>query len=232
MGEEREESGKISRRKFLKSAGLVVGGTTIGSAVLLNSCSGGTTTETVTKTVTNTATSGTTVTVTSPPVTKTVEVSATNTIKLTVNGNAYELIVKSTDTLRDTLHEQLGICSPKDMCNGYGACGSCSVIMNGCPILACMVVSCECSNAVIETAEGIAQNNHPIVEAYIMNNCAQCGYCTPGFLVTSKNLLDHNNNPTVDDIKLAISGNICRCGPYPTHIAAVQEAAKVLRGGK
>jgi hypothetical protein len=88
----------------------------------------------------------------------------------------------------------------------------------------------DCDGAVIETAEGIADAKHPLVEAYIMNWTAQCGYCTPGFLVTAKALLDRIPNPTVEDIKEALAGNLCRCGTYPAHIKAIQDAANVLKG--
>lgn len=152
-----------------------------------------------------------------------------STVKLTVNKRAYSLQVKPNWTLRDVLREKLGLISLKDFCNGYGACGSCTVIMDGRPVLSCMLLAIQCDGAVIETAEGIADANHPLVEAYIMNWTAQCGYCTPGFLVTAKALLDHNPNPTVDEIKEALSGNLCRCGTYYAHIKAVQEAAKKLR---
>jgi aerobic-type carbon monoxide dehydrogenase small subunit (CoxS/CutS family) len=95
-----------------------------------------------------------------------------------------------------------------------------------------MVLAVECEGAVIETVEGIADAGHPLIEAYIMNWTAQCGYCTPGFVVTAKALLDHNPSPTVDEIKEALSGNLCRCGTYPNHIKAVLEAASKLRGEK
>ena len=93
-----------------------------------------------------------------------------------------------------------------------------------------MAIAADCDGAVIETAEGIADAKHPLVEAYIMNWTAQCGYCTPGFLVTAKALLDRIPNPTVEDIKEALAGNLCRCGTYPAHIKAIQDAAKVLKG--
>ena len=118
------------------------------------------------------------------------------------------------------------------MCGGHGACGSCTVIMNDRPILSCTVLATECDGAVIETAEGIADANHPLVETYVMNWTAQCGYCTPGFIVTAKALLDRNPNPTVDEIKEALSGNICRCGNYLVHIKAILEAAQTLRERK
>ena len=277
---EKKETGEISRREFLKDAGLVVGGAAIGSTVLLAACGGEETTKTVTeattKTVTTTAPGGTsTVTTTAGVVTETVtetttagEVTKTvteattkfvcpicsqefdtlsslqahfeavhgevpapaalNVVKLTVNGWPCEVQVEPGWTLQQVLREKLGLTSPKDMCFGYGACGSCGVIMNGRPVLSCMALAIECDGAVIETAEGIADTNHPIVEACIMNDCMQCGYCTPGFIVTAKALLDHNHNPTELDIRTALSGNICRCGTYPAYIPSVQQAAQEL----
>jgi aerobic-type carbon monoxide dehydrogenase small subunit (CoxS/CutS family) len=95
-----------------------------------------------------------------------------------------------------------------------------------------MVLAADCEGAVIETAEGIADTGHPLIEAYIMNWTAQCGYCTPGFLVTAKALLDRIPNPTVEEIKENLAGNLCRCGTYPAHIKAIQDAAQVLQGKK
>jgi aerobic-type carbon monoxide dehydrogenase small subunit (CoxS/CutS family) len=155
--------------------------------------------------------------------------SADPVVTLTVNGRVNNITVKPNWPLRDVLREKLGLISIKDFCNGYGACGSCTVIMNGRPVLSCMILAAQCDGAVIETAEGIADSNHPLIEAYIMNWTAQCGYCTPGFLVTAKALLDHNPNPTVDEIKEALAGNLCRCGTYPMHVKAILEAAKKLR---
>jgi aerobic-type carbon monoxide dehydrogenase small subunit (CoxS/CutS family) len=153
-------------------------------------------------------------------------------INMTVNGRPYYLQVEPNWVLRDVLRQKLGLTSLKDFCNGYGACGSCAVIMDGRPALSCMTLAADCEGAVIETAEGIADSKHPLIEAYIMNWTAQCGYCTPGFLVTAKALLDHNPNPTVAEIKESLAGNLCRCGTYPAHIKAIQDAAKVLRGEK
>jgi aerobic-type carbon monoxide dehydrogenase small subunit (CoxS/CutS family) len=165
-------------------------------------------------------------------VTQAPSAEALPTVKLTVNGRTYDIEVEPNWPLRDVLREKLGLISLKDFCNGYGACGSCTVIMNGRPVLSCMVLAIECDGAVIETVEGIADAKHPLIEAYIMNWAAQCGYCTPGFVVTAKALLDHNPDPTEDDIKEALSGNLCRCGTYPAHIKAVLEAAKKLKVGK
>jgi aerobic-type carbon monoxide dehydrogenase small subunit (CoxS/CutS family) len=163
-------------------------------------------------------------------VTQTPSDSTARTVNLKVNGRRCRFQVEPNWPLRDILRQKLGLTSVKDFCSGYGACGSCTVIMNGRPVLSCMILATECDGAEIETAEGIADAGHPLVEAYIMNWTAQCGYCTPGFLVTAKALLDHNNNPTVEEIKEALAGNLCRCGTYPVHIKAIQEAAKKLRG--
>jgi aerobic-type carbon monoxide dehydrogenase small subunit (CoxS/CutS family) len=167
-----------------------------------------------------------------PPVrgTRVPSTIAPRTVRMTVNGRPYSLHVEPNCTLRDVLRQKLGFTSVKDFCNGYGACGSCAVIMDGRPALSCMAIAADCDGAVIETAEGIADAKHPLVEAYIMNWTAQCGYCTPGFLVTAKALLDRIPNPTVEDIKEALAGNLCRCGTYPAHIKAIQDAAKVLKG--
>jgi aerobic-type carbon monoxide dehydrogenase small subunit (CoxS/CutS family) len=114
------------------------------------------------------------------------------------------------------------------MCLGYGACGACTVIVNGRPILSCLTLATECDGAVIETAEGIADSGHPLIEAYIKNHCMQCGYCTPGFVVTAKALLDRNPHPTAEEVVVALSGNLCRCSTYPRHPIAVLEAAEKL----
>jgi len=150
--------------------------------------------------------------------------SSARKISLTVNKWKYEVQVEPEWVLRDVLRDQLGFLSIKDMCNGYGACGSCTVIVNGRPILSCMTLAIECDGAIIETAEGVAVERPELIEAYVMNHCMQCGYCTPGFVVTAKALIDRIPKPTEKDIREALGGNICRCGTYPQHILAIQEA--------
>ena len=236
--ENKGKTGEISRREFLRDAGLLVGGTAIGTTMLLSACGGED--KTITETVTKTSTQAVTKYVCpidglefnsladlqahfasahggEVPVS-----SAVSAISLTVNGLKREILATPTDTLRDVLRNQLGLTSIKDMCSGYGACGSCSVIMDGRPVLSCLILAIECGGRSIETAEGIAKSRPDLIEAYAMNHCMQCGYCTPGFVVTTKALLDHNPNPTVDEFRQAISGNLCRCGTYPMHIRAVQ----------
>ena len=151
-------------------------------------------------------------------------------INLVVNGDAYKVSVQSNWTLAYVLRHELGLTGTKEFCT-EGACGACAVIMDGRPILSCMTLAIECDNQRIETIEGIAKANHPLIEAYVKYSCMQCGFCTPGFIVTAKALLDRNPDPTEDEIKEALVGNLCRCGTYPQHIKAVLEAAKNLRGG-
>ncbi len=155
---------------------------------------------------------------------QTAESPEAQAIKLNVNGWEYEIRVEPEWVLRDVLRDQLGFLSIKDMCNGYGACGSCTVIMNGRPILSCMTLAIECDGLTIETAENVAVVKPELIEAYVMNHCMQCGYCTPGFVVTAKALIDRIPKPKEEDIREALGGNICRCGTYPQHILAVQEA--------
>jgi len=253
MSEEKQKTPKtISRREFLKDAGIVVGGTAVGSAFFLSAC--GKEVE-VTKTVTTTApgtTSTKTVTTTAGGSTQTVTkytcpvcsqefdslsalkehfdvehgdggVAGKKTISLTVNGESYEVQVEPQETLHEVIRHKIGFLSLKEMCTGYGACGSCSIIMDGRPVLSCMVLAIECDGRVLETAEGIAKTKPELVDAYVDNHCMQCGYCTPGFLVTAKALLDHKPKPTEEEIKEALAGNICRCATYPQHVLAVKD---------
>lgn len=152
-------------------------------------------------------------------------------IKLTVNGEEHELQVEPNWTLYYLIHDKLGLTGVKMFCD-RGACGSCTVIMDGRPILSCMTLAIECDGVTIETAEGIAKASHPLVESYVKHHCMQCGYCTPGFVVTAKALLDRTPNPSEDEIKEALSGNLCRCGTYPQHPIAILEAAQALGSGQ
>jgi aerobic-type carbon monoxide dehydrogenase small subunit (CoxS/CutS family) len=149
-------------------------------------------------------------------------------INLTVNGESYEFRVLANWTLREVLHDKLGLLGVKEFCD-RGVCGACTVIMDGIPVLSCMKLAIECNGKIIETVEGIAKGNHPLIEAYIKYHCMQCGYCTPGFIVTAKALLDSTPNPTENEIREALAGNLCRCGTYPQHTRAVLEAAENLR---
>lgn len=221
--EQKEHLSKISRREFLKDAGLIVGGATVGSMAMMSACSGDT--KTVTKTVGGSAS---TVTVTAA----TPGEAGSNLLNITVNGQHYSINIQPEWTLQHLLHEVMGWTDVKDMCTGYGACGACAVILEGRSVLSCMVLAAECNGMTVQTAQGIAHEAHPVIEAYTKYLTFQCGYCTPGFVVTAKALLDANPNPTQDDIVKALGGNICRCGTYPAHILAIKEAASKLTGGK
>jgi aerobic-type carbon monoxide dehydrogenase small subunit (CoxS/CutS family) len=214
--QESKEVSHISRRAFLKDAGLVVGAPTLGT-IAANA-------EAATQ-----APKSAQGAKESPPSAAKPVAEQPVTIELTVNGGKYRYMVEPHWSLRQLLRDHVGYTSPKDWCGGQGACGSCTVIMNGRPILSCMTLACECDGAKIETAEGIAKAKHPIIQAYINNNAFQCGYCTPGFVCTAKALLDKNSNPTEADIRDALGGNLCRCATYQRHPPAVLEAAKNLK---
>ncbi len=146
-------------------------------------------------------------------------------IHLFVNGRRHEFRVEPNMTLYQLIHDQMGLTGVKMFCD-RGACGSCTVIMEGRPILSCMTLAIECDGKHLETVEGVAQADHPLIESYVKHHAMQCGYCTPGFVVTAKALLDKNPDPTEDEIREALSGNLCRCGTYPQHPKAVREAAQ------
>ena len=148
-------------------------------------------------------------------------------IQLTINGQAYEVKVEPEWTLYHLIHDKLGLTGTKMFCD-RGACGSCTVIMDGRPIMSCMTLAIECDNANIETVEGVAKANPLLIEKYAEHHAMQCGYCTPGFVVAAKALLDRNPDPTEDEVKEALAGNLCRCGTYPQHPKAVMEAVKKL----
>ena len=149
-------------------------------------------------------------------------------IRLTLNGQEYTVHVEPEWTLHHLIHEKLGLTGTKLFCD-RGACSSCTVIMEGRPVLSCMTLAIECDGKAIETIEGIESTKHPLIEAYVRNHAMQCGYCTPGFVVTAKALLDRKPDPTEEEIRDALGGNLCRCGTYPQHPKAVLEAARELK---
>jgi len=209
--------GRLSRRKFLKDAGLITGGASMATvSPIAAGVAGKTDAITASEPSTDRASAS--------------AASGSQKIKLNVNGEDYEVQVDPEESLRDCLREKLGYLSIKDMCLGYGACGSCTVIMDGRPVLSCLTLAIECGSRKIETAEGIALSGHPLIETYIDNYCMQCGYCTPGFICTSKSLLDRLPDPTEADIREALAGNLCRCATYIRHIPAIQQAAQAMKG--
>jgi len=152
-------------------------------------------------------------------------------IRLSINDRAYAANVQPEWTLYHLLHDRLGLLGSKQFCD-RGACGSCTVIIEGRPVLSCMTLAIECDGKRIETIEGIAEKRHPLIESYVNNHAMQCGYCTPGFVTTAKALLDRCPHPSEEDVKQALAGNLCRCGTYPQHPVAVLEASERLHPRK
>jgi aerobic-type carbon monoxide dehydrogenase small subunit (CoxS/CutS family) len=146
-------------------------------------------------------------------------------IALTVNGEPAEVAFAPYKTLLELLREDLNLCGTKHGCE-LGECGACAVLLDGLPVLSCLVLGLECDGRTVVTVEGLASDGrlHPLQEAFAETGAAQCGYCTPGFLVTAKALLDSNPRPTRDDIRLALSGNLCRCTGYQQIFEAVEAA--------
>jgi aerobic-type carbon monoxide dehydrogenase small subunit (CoxS/CutS family) len=145
-------------------------------------------------------------------------------ITLTVNGQAYQVEVEPEWTLFELIHDKMGLTGAKTFCD-RGICGSCTVIMDGRAVLSCMTLAIECGGKSVETVEEVARTNPLLIEKYAEHHAMQCGYCTPGFVVSAKALLDRNPSPTEDEIKEALAGNLCRCGTYPQHPKAILEAA-------
>jgi carbon-monoxide dehydrogenase small subunit len=157
-------------------------------------------------------------------------------IVLNVNGVKYEVRPRVTATLADVLREELGLTGTKIMCN-EGECGACTVLVNGKPMLSCMMLAIDAQNKDILTIEGLADpatgDLHPIQKAFVDHSGMQCGFCTPGMILTAKALLDENRGPNEDDVRRALSGNLCRCGNYRRITECVLSAAEILKvGGK
>ncbi|MGC9469240.1 MAG: (2Fe-2S)-binding protein [Anaerolineae bacterium] len=148
-------------------------------------------------------------------------------ISLTINGEPYVVGVRSHHTLLQVLREQLGITSPKRGCEN-GECGACTVLMDGLPVNSCLVLAAEADGAVIETTEGLSRDGelHPLQEAFIKHNAVQCGFCTPGMLMSAKALLERTPHPSEDEIRHALVGNLCRCTGYVRIVRAIQAAAE------
>jgi carbon-monoxide dehydrogenase small subunit len=147
-------------------------------------------------------------------------------IELKVNGEIYEVAVDVHRTLLEVLRENLGLTGTKEACD-LGECGSCTVIMDGKPVLSCLYLAIEAQGKDILTVEGLAQEGklHPIQQAFVDHGAIQCGFCTSGMLMSAKALLDRNPSLTEDEIKEAISGNLCRCTGYVKIIEAIKSAA-------
>jgi len=149
----------------------------------------------------------------------------TSRIRFTLNGEQTDVSFASYKTLLEVLREDLNHTGTKHGCE-LGECGACAVLLDGKPILSCLFLAVECDARDIQTVEGLSANGalHPLQEAFADLGAAQCGYCTPGILVTAKALLDENPHPTRDQIREALSGNLCRCTGYLQIFEAVEAA--------
>ena len=150
-------------------------------------------------------------------------------ITLTVNGESYEALVKPNSTLLDVLRDQLELTGSKRGCD-TGDCGSCTVIMDGRPVNACLVLALKAKGREVTTIEGLAEGTqlHPIQEAFVEYGAIQCGFCTPGMVLSAKALLDRNPKPTEEEIKSGIAGNLCRCTGYIKIVEAIQAASQKM----
>lgn len=148
-------------------------------------------------------------------------------ITLMVNGEPYQVTVEPRMTLLDVLREKLGLTGAKRACD-LGNCGSCTVLIDGKPVLSCLTLAVDAQGKDILTVEGLAKDGqlHPLQQAFIDCGAIQCGFCTPGMLLTAKALLDENPHPTEAEVKEAISGNLCRCTGYTKIIEAILKVAQ------
>ena len=151
-------------------------------------------------------------------------------VSATVNGDPVEFLADPGETLLDALRSGLGLTGSKEGC-GSGDCGACTVVMDGQMVCACLVLAAEAEGRSIATIEAVAEGNqlHPVQRKFLEHGALQCGFCTPGFIVAAKALLDHNPNPSETEVRYWLAGNLCRCTGYDKIVRAVMAAAAELR---
>jgi aerobic carbon-monoxide dehydrogenase small subunit len=151
-------------------------------------------------------------------------------VNLTINNRSYTLSTSASRTLLDVLRDDLGLTGVKDACGGEGECGACTVILDGAPVNSCLVLIGQADGRRVETIEGLAKDGkpHPIQEAFVVAGAVQCGYCTPGAVLATKALLERSPHPDDEEIREALSGNLCRCTGYSKMLTAVHLAAEAL----
>ena len=152
-------------------------------------------------------------------------------VTTTINGDTVEFACDPHESLLDVLRNRLGLSGAKEGC-GTGDCGSCSVQVDGRVVCSCLVLGVEAEGREIETVEGLSTGTelHPLQTKVLEHAALQCGVCTPGFLMAAKALLEKNPDPTEEEIRFGLAGNLCRCTGYDKIVRAVQDAAKVMRG--
>ncbi len=152
-------------------------------------------------------------------------------ITLSVNGSSFALEVKVNRALLDVLREDLGLTGTKEGC-GMGVCGACTVLLDGKPVNACLTLAVEAEGKEIITVEGLTREGKldPLQEAFVEEGAVQCGFCTPGMLVTGRGLLDENPSPTEFEVRKAIAGNLCRCTGYVRIVKAILKASRASTG--
>ncbi|MFL7811437.1 MAG: (2Fe-2S)-binding protein [Anaerolineae bacterium] len=148
-------------------------------------------------------------------------------VTLTVNGREVQVLIEPRRTLLSVLREELGLTGAKHGC-GRGQCGACTVILDGETAYACMTLAIDCEGRSIRTVEGLAEGEtlHPVQQAFVEHDGYQCGFCTPGQVMSAVALLEHNSQPTEAEVRHEMAGNLCRCGAYPNIVQAVLAAAK------
>lgn len=149
---------------------------------------------------------------------------------LRVNGEDHEVFIRPNRTLLEVLRQDLHLTGAKEAC-GIGACGACTVLVDGSPVNSCITLAVDVEGKEVETIEGLAQGDHlhPLQKAFINHHAFQCGFCTPGMIMAAKALLQRNTVPTEEEIKKALSGNLCRCTGYANITHAILSAAEEIR---
>jgi carbon-monoxide dehydrogenase small subunit len=151
-------------------------------------------------------------------------------LKLTVNGEPYEVFIEPRTTLLSLIRDYLGLTGTKEGCS-EGMCGACTVLVDGKAVKSCLVLALQVHDKKVTTIEGLAQGGqlHPVQDSFIEHGAVQCGFCTPGMVLTAKAFLDEHQSPTEEDVKFAIAGNLCRCTGYVKIIEAIKGVASRKR---
>ena len=211
MAEEEKDTGKrISRRGFLKG----MGGGLLGTATL---ATGGLLSKEAAAAILG-------------PEAEVIEGS--QTIQLNINGKLRSVRVEPRTTLLEALRERLELTGSKDVCD-RGQCGACTVLVDDMPVFSCMMLALDVRGNKVTTVEGLAEGDKlsAVQQAFVEKDALMCGFCTPGFVVATTALLKQNPNPSMEEIKQGVSGNLCRCGTYPKVFEAIDAAAKNMRKG-